>query len=63
MTSDRPYREARTLEEAGRELKRLSGKQFDPTIVSVFFSIPDSEWNMQAINPVAQDPVGHKTER
>lgn len=36
MTSERPYRSARTQEEAIAELKRCSGSQFDPIIVEVF---------------------------
>ena len=35
MTSDRPYRQARTPEEALEELMRLAGTQFDPTVVRV----------------------------
>jgi HD-GYP domain-containing protein (c-di-GMP phosphodiesterase class II) len=46
MTSDRPYREALPLAEAGRELRKLSGRQFDPAIVDVFFSIPEPEWSI-----------------
>lgn len=47
MTSDRPYRDAQPIEEVGNELKRLAGKQFDPQIVDVFFSIPPAEWDME----------------
>lgn len=36
MTSDRPYRKRKTIEEAIQELKRRSGTQFDPVIVSAF---------------------------
>lgn len=36
MTSDRPYRRARSREEALEELKRCAGKQFDPHLVEVF---------------------------
>jgi diguanylate cyclase (GGDEF)-like protein len=35
MTSDRPYRQARTSEAALEELQRLAGTQFDPTVVRV----------------------------
>ena len=35
MTSDRPYRQARTPDEALEELMRLAGSQFDPTVVRV----------------------------
>lgn len=36
MTSERPYRGAKTHEEAVAELRRCSGSQFDPIIVEVF---------------------------
>ncbi len=36
MTSDRPYRSRKTVEEAVKELKRCSGTQFDPELVKVF---------------------------
>jgi putative nucleotidyltransferase with HDIG domain len=36
MTSNRPYRKRKTVEEALFELKRCSGAQFDPVIVSAF---------------------------
>ncbi|MCX5677802.1 MAG: HD-GYP domain-containing protein [Candidatus Omnitrophica bacterium] len=36
ITTNRSYRKARTAEEAVQELKRCSGSQFDPVIVSAF---------------------------
>jgi len=39
MTSDRPYRNALSIESAKEELKKESGKQFDPRIVEVFLKI------------------------
>jgi HD-GYP domain-containing protein (c-di-GMP phosphodiesterase class II) len=41
MRSDRPYRRALPLEKAIDELKRNSGGQFDPEIVSIFMEILD----------------------
>ncbi|MBW2056268.1 MAG: response regulator [Deltaproteobacteria bacterium] len=39
MTSDRPYRPAKTPEEAARELKRCAGSQFDRTVVEAFLQM------------------------
>jgi response regulator RpfG family c-di-GMP phosphodiesterase len=36
MTSDRPYRRARSWEQAGRELAQESGRHFDPEVVRAF---------------------------
>ena len=36
MTSTRPYRQARTWVQAGRELIQHSGRQFDPEVVGAF---------------------------
>ena len=36
MTTNRAYRKAKTVEEAVQELKRCSGSQFDPVVVSAF---------------------------
>jgi putative nucleotidyltransferase with HDIG domain len=41
MTSDRPYRAALTTDEAMEEVRRNTGKQFDPQVVSVFFEMSE----------------------
>ena len=41
ITSDLPYRKARSLRTAREEIQAWSGRQFDPEIVEVFQQIPD----------------------
>ncbi len=43
MTSDRPYRKALPIKTAVDELKKGSGKQFDPKIVDIFINILKEE--------------------
>lgn len=40
MTSDRPYRSAMPVEEALDEIRRCTGTQFDPVVVTAFLTIP-----------------------
>jgi putative nucleotidyltransferase with HDIG domain len=40
ITSDRPYRKARSYEVAAEEIRRCAGSQFDPELVRAFLSIP-----------------------
>ncbi len=44
MTSDRPYRKALSFDQARDEIVRCSGTQFDPAIVQVFLTMPESLW-------------------
>ncbi len=45
ITSDRPYRAAQTFSAAREEIKRWAGRQFDPEVVKVFLSMPESIWD------------------
>ncbi|MFB3897227.1 MAG: HD domain-containing phosphohydrolase [bacterium] len=45
MTSDRPYRPARSVKQAIKELKKFSGTQFDPSIVTAFIHILERSEN------------------
>lgn len=44
ITSDRPYRAARSLEDARQEIRRCAGTQFDPRVVDAFLAVPAAEW-------------------
>jgi putative nucleotidyltransferase with HDIG domain len=44
ITSDRPYRAAQTLTAAREEIRRWSGRQFDPEVVAMFLSMPENIW-------------------
>lgn len=43
ITSDRPYRRARTHVQAVAELERVTGRQLDPEVVAAFIRIPEAE--------------------
>jgi|CZKL01.1.fsa_nt_gi putative nucleotidyltransferase with HDIG domain len=45
VTSDRPYRKARSFDVAREEILRCSGAQFDPSVVEVFLKIPNELWH------------------
>jgi putative nucleotidyltransferase with HDIG domain len=44
ITSDRPYRAARSVDAASEEIAAWSGRQFDPFVVNAFLSILPSVW-------------------
>jgi response regulator RpfG family c-di-GMP phosphodiesterase len=47
MTCDRPYRKALPFSEFLDELKRQSGKHFDPVIVNKVLELPESVWQVE----------------
>ncbi|MFQ6108573.1 MAG: HD-GYP domain-containing protein [Candidatus Aminicenantales bacterium] len=44
ITSDRPYRRAKSFEEAFLEIEKGRATQFDPLVVDAFFSVPKEKW-------------------
>jgi putative nucleotidyltransferase with HDIG domain len=44
ITSDRPYRKARSITEARKEIEIWCGRQFDPEVVRTFLSMPENIW-------------------
>ncbi len=44
MTTDLPYRPARSFQAAREEIQRWSGRQFDPIVVKAFLTITDKTW-------------------
>jgi len=58
MISDQPYRRAMPLSQAREEIRRCSGAQFDPKVVEVFLSLPESLWVELCKNLRAPFPLG-----
>ena len=54
MTSNRPYRAARSFDDAAAELIRCSGAHFDPLVVSAFTKVPIDSW--REIRQLATEP-------
>jgi putative nucleotidyltransferase with HDIG domain len=46
ITSDRPYRKAKSFDDAREEIHRCSGKQFDPEVVEVFLKVSTQTWQL-----------------
>jgi putative nucleotidyltransferase with HDIG domain len=44
MLNDWPYRNALPMSHAREEIRHCAGTQFDPKIVGVFLSVPESHW-------------------
>jgi HD-GYP domain-containing protein (c-di-GMP phosphodiesterase class II) len=44
ITSNRPYRAAQTVGAAREEIRRWSGRQFDPDVVHTFLSMEENIW-------------------
>ena len=44
MRSDRPYRDAQSIQAVRKEIESWSGRQFDPQIAKVFLEMPDNIW-------------------
>jgi len=44
IINDRPYRPKQPIPAAREEIKRWSGRQFDPDVVEVFLKMPDNIW-------------------
>jgi len=58
MTSDRPYRNALSFEDARKEIVRCSGSQFDPNVVNAFLSIPEDAWQRMRMETLSLSSVG-----
>jgi response regulator RpfG family c-di-GMP phosphodiesterase len=50
ITSDRPYRLARSFTAARETIRLCSDSMFDPEVVRVFLGIPEETWKTLAIN-------------
>jgi putative nucleotidyltransferase with HDIG domain len=61
MASDRPYHPAMPVREIMSELKRCSGKQFDPAVVEAFLRVIEREGVSLVVN--SADEVSRRRER
>jgi putative nucleotidyltransferase with HDIG domain len=59
IISNRPYRPARTLDEARKEIKAWTGRQFDPEVVDVFLKMPDDIFEELRRQINAQGPFSY----
>ena len=59
LTHDRPYKRAWRLDEAIAEIKRLSGLQFDPQLVTILLSIIDNKGLRSLSDNVSQTRATH----
>jgi HD-GYP domain-containing protein (c-di-GMP phosphodiesterase class II) len=57
ITSDRPYRGAKSFDVARLEILRCSGTQFDPAVVEVFLKIPNELWIELRMEITGQMPI------
>ena len=57
MTSDRPYRHARSFFQAREEIEFQSGRQFDPEVVRAFLSFSAETWEQYRREILAQLPT------
>jgi len=44
ITNDLPYRQKQSFQAAREEIKKWSGRQFDPDVVKVFLEMPEQIW-------------------
>jgi HD-GYP domain-containing protein (c-di-GMP phosphodiesterase class II) len=57
ITSDRPYRGAKSFDAARLEILRCSGTQFDPAAVEIFLKIPNELWIELRMEITGQMPI------
>jgi putative nucleotidyltransferase with HDIG domain len=61
ITSDRPYRAARSMAAARKEIDDWSGRQFDPEVVAVFRQMPDEIFDeLRRAIAAHSDPLTHQ---
>ncbi len=62
MTSDRPYRAARSRSVAREEIVRCAGGQFDPQIVEAFLRVDEREWARSSEQPAQSEAPAPQAE-
>ena len=53
IISERPYKKARTYEQAAAAILADNGKDFDPNVVKAFLRVPKEEW-LQILDEVKE---------
>lgn len=61
MTSDRPYRKTKSVEEAIGELKKHAGIQFDPEVVEAFLNVLEREIESSEITSTSHLVIGNRS--
>jgi response regulator RpfG family c-di-GMP phosphodiesterase len=58
ITTNRPYRRARSFEVARDEIRRCIGTQFDPAVASAYLSLSDDDWRAIQAQYLGQGELG-----
>jgi putative nucleotidyltransferase with HDIG domain len=60
ITSERPYRAARSYAVARAEIEKGAGTQFDPLVVAAFLAIPEAAWQKMRASPAVDTAMASR---